>query len=252
MKTITATDIKDILARHKMWINGNPLGERADLRYANLSNADLRNANLSNADLRVADLSNANLRVADLRNANLRVADLRNADLSNANLRVADLRYADLRYANLSNANLRYADLRYADLSNADLRVADLSNANLRYAKIERNVIDMFFPICCPSDGAFIGWKKCRDGLIVKLEICDTAKRSSAWGRKCRCSAAKVLAIYDGENEREEAHSIYNDDFVYRVGEIVSVEDFDDNRLNECSSGIHFFITRKEAEDYDD
>ena len=176
MKTITETDLKNILARHKMWLNDNPRGERADLR---------------NADLSYADLS-----------------------------------YADLRYAGLS----------YADLS---------------YAKIDCNLIDKFFPICCPGDGAFIGWKKCRDGLVVKLEICDTAKRSSAWGRKCRCSAAKVLAIYDGENECTEAHSIYNNNFVYRVGEIVSVEDFDDNRLNECSSGIHFFITRKEAEDYD-
>jgi hypothetical protein len=34
--------------------------------------------------------------------------------------------------------------------------------------------------------------------------------------------------------------------------QIGRVEDaFDENRWNECSHGIHFFITRKEAEDYD-
>lgn len=29
------------------------------------------------------------------------------------------------------------------------------------------------------------------------------------------------------------------------------MDDFDENRKNECSTGIHFFITRQEAEDYD-
>ncbi|MGV7251883.1 DUF5758 domain-containing protein [Mycobacterium kansasii] len=37
--------------------------------------------------------------------------------------------------------------------------------------------------------------------------------------------------------------------FVYRVGETVRpATDFDDNRWNEHSSGIHFYITRSHAE----
>ena len=87
--------------------------------------------------------------------------------------------------------------------------------------------------------------------MIVKLEICEDAKRSSAFGRKCRCSAAKVLAIYDeDEEECAAAISINDSDFVYRVGEIVRVDNFEDDRTQECAPGIHFFITRKEAEDY--
>nr|DAE41777.1 MAG TPA: hypothetical protein [Caudoviricetes sp.] len=38
--------------------------------------------------------------------------------------------------------------------------------------------------------------------------------------------------------------------FIYKVGEIVTVDDFDDNRWNECSTGIHFFINRQEAVNY--
>jgi hypothetical protein len=34
------------------------------------------------------------------------------------------------------------------------------------------------------------------------------------------------------------------------VGETIEVKDFDDDRWNECSAGIHFFITRKEAVEY--
>ena len=36
----------------------------------------------------------------------------------------------------------------------------------------------------------------------------------------------------------------------YKVGEIAKVDDFDDDRRNECAPGIHFFITRQEAVDW--
>ena len=96
---------------------------------------------------------------------------------------------ADLYGADLSGANLYGADLRGANLYGADLRGADL-----RGAKIEDKLIAKFFPICCPEFGEFIGWKKA-NGYIVKLRIADDAKRSSAFGRKCRCSKAFVIGI---------------------------------------------------------
>ena len=167
------------------------------------------------------------------------------ADLRNADLYYADLRYADLRGADLYGADLRYADLRNADLYYADLRYADLRYADLHGAK------NLVFPIACPEKGSFIGWKKCRGDLIAELEICEDAKRSSATTRKCRCDKAKVIAITSPDGGAEEAaQSGYNPNFIYRVGDIVSVPDFDDNRWNECAPGIHFFISRQEAVDY--
>ena len=77
--------------------------------------------------------------------------------------------------------------------------------------------------------------------------------RSSATGRKCRCSKAKVVSITnpDGSNAEEtSAISGWDSKFIYSVGEIVEVKDFDTNRWNECAPGIHFFITRQEAIDY--
>ena len=144
-----------------------------------------------------------------------------------------------------------------ADLSGADLRWADLSGANLRWAdlngaKIEDIILNKFYPIACPEYGAFIGWKKAGK-KIVKLEITEDAKRCSAFSRKCRCSKAKVLAIenIDGtETDLTEIASDYNRKFIYKVGETVEVKDFDTDRRNECSTGIHFFITRQEAVDY--
>ena len=192
---------------------------------------------LSNSDLRGADL-----RCADLSYANLRRADLRCADLS-----YADLSYADLTGADLRGADLRCADLSYADLTGADLTGAVLTGAVLRGAK---NV--PFIPFVCPDFGSFIGFKKAKD-KVVALEIPEDAKRCSATTRKCRCNKAKVLGIYDVN------HNLLNDtivasnrdnNFLYIVGETVTVDNFDEDRWNECSTGIHFFINFEEAARY--
>ena len=135
------------------------------------------------------------------------------------------------------------ANLQEANLQGTDLRGADLQGAFLWGSSVE-------FPVC-PQEGAFIGWKKCKNDKLVKLLIPEDAKRSSATTRKCRCSKAKVLKIIDAKgNEIKSAESTYCKDFFYHVGETVEVPDFDTNRWNECSTGIHFFITREEAERY--
>lgn len=149
---------------------------------------------------------------------------------------------ANLSDANLSGSNLSDAYLSGADLSRANLSGAYLSGADL--CNVRHNETTEFFALQCPEEGDFIGWKKCWNDVIVKLLI--TGKRSSATSRKCRCSEAKVLEVI-GE---EEGISKKDASFVYRVGETLTIADFDEDRWNECSTGIHFFITKAEAEQY--
>ena len=236
---MTREELRDVIKSHERWLNGGD-GKRANLRGANLSDVNLSGANLSDANLRDADLSCANLSGANLSRANL----------SDANLSDANLSDTDLSYVNLSDANLSDANLIYASLSDANLRNAILSNADL--SNIIFNEGTAFYALQCPEEGSFIGYKKAH-GYIVKLEILADAKRSSATSRKCRCSAAKVLSItaVDGSEEVKEIASNRDSNFIYRVGEIVRVNNFDENRWNECSTGIHFFITRREAEQYE-
>ena len=218
-----ANKLKEILDKHLKWLLGENGGS-----WANLFGADLSGADLSGAALFGADLSGA--------------------DLSGADLSGADLSGADLSGAYLSGADLSGADLSWAYLSGAYLSGADLSGAD-----IELDLLNKFFPIACPEAGAFIGWKKCRDNTVVKLEILADAKRSSAYSRKCRCSAAKVLAIENADGTpyaENKINSQHDGDFWYTIGEIVSVENFDEDRRNECAPGIHFFITRQEAVDW--
>ena len=141
-----------------------------------------------------------------------------------------------------------------ADLRGAVLRRAVLSDADLRGAK---ELPDLPWTSIVPETGSFIGWKKVYAqgmSVIVKLEILADAKRCNATGRKCRCSAAKVLEIQKLDGTPAGLDSVVNTNYTphvtYKVGETVLPDSFDDDRWNECSHGIHFFITRQEAVDY--
>ena len=140
---------------------------------------------------------------------------------------------------------------RHAYLRDADLRGAYLGGADLRGAYLGGAKGDPYIPFACPSDGAFIGWKKV-NGKLVKLEIPEDARRCSATSQKCRCDKAKVLAITDTDG-RNPIQSIFNNSYsgvTYKVGEMVYPDRFDENRWNECSNGIHFFINKQDAINY--
>ena len=135
--------------------------------------------------------------------------------------------------ANLWGANLLGANLQGADLWGADLRRADLPNFTIL------------------PQGDLIGYKKLSDNQICKLLIPQKAKRvSSLIGRKCRAEYAKVLQIKNGRKRPKQAVGIYDKNLIYKVGEILKADSFDDDIRIECSHGIHFFITEKEAKEY--
>ena len=143
--------------------------------------------------------------------------------------------------ASLCGANLCGADLCGANLCGADLRGASLCGANLRGAQNIPPLVEAETSIV--AEGDIIGYKKLSLGVICKIKIPAGAKRGNATGRKCRAEYAIVL--------EGEGCSQYDSTFAYRVGETVRPrEPFDDNRWEECASGIHFFLTRVEAENY--
>ena len=214
MKKITEEQLKNVLDSHTKWLTKND-GKRADLTGADLTGADLTSANL-------------------------KYADLTGADLTGAYLTSANLKYADLTGADLTSANLKYADLTGAYLSDAYLD------------NVKQNESTCGLEIACPEEGEFVGYKKAH-GKIIVLQILSDARRSSATTKKCRCDKAIVLRIeeLDGTiSSAKQVSSDYNENFVYEVGKEVTEPNFDINRWNECSSGIHFFINKDIAREY--
>jgi Family of unknown function (DUF5758)/Pentapeptide repeats (8 copies) len=197
---------------------------------ANLRDANLYGANLGSADLHGADLHGANLGGANLGGANLGGANLGSADLRDANLYGASLRDADLGGANLGGANLGGANLGGADLGSAK-NISDKLNA-------ESSIL--------PDSGPFVGWKKCQNGVIVRLAVPSKAARSNATGRKCRAEFVKVLEVFGAA----QGVSSRDGKTTYIPGKIVRCDTWNPDRWVECGGGIHFFITRFEAENY--
>ena len=187
---------------------------------------------------------------ADLYGANLYGANLSRADLSGANLSGANLSGANLSGANLSRANLYGADLSRANLSGADLYGADLSGADLLKIKNAAHVLAQMR--ITPTEGAFVGWKKLNNGIIAKLVIPHDAERVNCAGsRKCRASKVFVHEMYDGDAVFTGVGIGKHDGRTqYVTGKETHPDKFDPAITVECSNGIHFFLTREEAEAY--
>ena len=76
--------------------------------------------------------------------------------------------------------------------------------------------------------------------------IGEKARRSNASGRKCRAEYVEVLEVIGAE----VGISQHDNKTEYRVGKIVRCDKWNEDRWTECSGGIHFFLTRIEAENY--
>ena len=167
-KRISDNELKLVLIKNELRLEGCPDGESPDLSDVDLSDLDLSNANLSRANLRFADLSNANLSGANFSGAELShtkfyehlfdKTDFSDAIFKKAVFRNADLRNADFSGVNFSNANLRSANLSGADLSGANLRSADLSGADLSGAKGLINDIDYLAENFEKTNEGYIGY----------------------------------------------------------------------------------------------
>ena len=199
------------------------LRTRYTLEKATQARANLAGANLARAILAGANLEGANLAGAILAGANLARANLAGANLARANLAGAKLADANLADANLADTNLAGANL-------AGAKNSDLAIANTRIL----------------PDGDLIGWKKCNEGVIVKLRIPADAKRSHAFGRKCRAEFVDVIEVIGAE----VGISKYDGKTQYIAGQRVRPDSFCENWQDECSNGIHFYITRLEAENH--
>ena len=227
MNEVEDRTVAQILEQHAKWVHEEDGGRQLiwnDLTVkesANLAGANLAGANLAGANLYGANLAGANLSGATLDGANLDGANLDGANLYGATLAGATLAGATLAGANLYGANLYGATLAGA--------TGILDNV------IQRRRI-------CP-DGEFIGYKKLANGTIATLRVpADVQRVGGVVGRKCR---AEYVEVINGSGL-----SRYNGATKYEPGTVVRPDSFDPDPLVECGHGIHFFITRYEAEEF--
>lgn len=201
--------------------------------------------NDKNLDLSGLDFSWCEFLNLDLRNCSFEKSILRNTkfvdcDLSGANLSGTDLFGADLRGCNLSNSNCDGTDFTASILIGANLEGLIHTDKT------------KFFRQYCPETGYFFGYKKCFNDRMVKLLIPKDAKRCSATTNACRCDKAKVVEITspDKKISYKEANSFVDENFIYRLGEFCYADSYHEDRWQDSSNGIHFWMTFEEALGY--
>lgn len=201
-------------------------------------------------DLSGEDLSYMDFTLSSFQNTVLNGVNFENSIVENA---LFD--GCPMKGANLKNARMVTASFRYCDMRECNIEGADLFGAVLEFAKLDgiiSNDDTKWFRLHCPETGAFLAYKKCVNDRMVQLLVPADAKRTSATLRSCRCNKAKVLTIksFDFKENFDEAWSLVDENFVYKRGEWVEVKDFNEDRWQDSTTGIHFWMTRAEAEAY--
>ena len=242
-----------------------------DLRFLNfpvIENAYFEDMILKNICLKGVRFINCKFENCMISDSNLTSTEFISVVFENVCFSGNDMRLAGYFNSQLKSVHIKRCimfDNQFTETSFEDVLIynSNLDNSNVEESNFDniRLIENSGTLLNCPEEGSFIGFKGLcgEDGrslLICKLEIPMDAKRSSAFSRKCRCSKAKVLEILAMDNEYnftipvEKAFSLYISGFKYKVGEMVYPDNFDVDRWNECSNGIHFFMTKQEAIDY--
>ena len=233
MKKITEAELIDAM-------KARDAGEYPDLREREFKNMDLTGWDLHHMDFSLSSFQNVKLEHVNFENSSVENAlfdgnSLYGANFQNADMKTAAFRECDMRTCNIKGANLYGAVLEHAKLDD-----------------IQSDEATQWFRMCCPETGPILGYKKCVNDRVVQLLIPADAKRTSATLPSCRCNKAKVLTIknFDETEEFEEAWSLVDENFVYRKGQWVEVKDFNEDRWMDSTTGIHFWMDRKQALGY--
>lgn len=258
----TQADVNEYVKKHEEWVRTGGDGftipcEFVGVKFNNiwfdeklLNGSVFTRCELLHCCFDGSDLSSASFAGSRIVDCSFRVAKLTGVEFSSAKVYDSDFSGARLRYASCLGTEFEWCNFREADFVNAKLSTAKFD----RYCRFS-SATTGYWPVC-PSTGSFTAYKKAYsvwgESLIVTLLIPASARRSSATTRKCRADKAVVLDIRGlRTNEQHKiAVSHFDNKFEYKLGETVSVPDFNPDRWEECAEGIHFFITREEAEIY--
>ena len=252
--------------------------ERAVAENVKLHGLVLVNADLDNLDLSGMNALGSVFILCRMHNCTLRCSYLQQSRFINTAILDSDwsgtcLIGAVFHYSSLSNVNLSDTVTNHLYVIATPITQSTLKNIkgfDMIYgisalnAPGYGNIIDdsLYYPLTCPSDGAFTGWTKIyTDGdgsvdkpgtALVKLQIPEDAKRVSRAGcsRICCCDKAMVLDIIDldsGEHLHTAEHNTMTRNTVYTVGEMLYPDSYDSDRWLVWADGIHVFINRQDA-----
>lgn len=236
---------------------------RCNMRDAVFDGASMLRAEMEDCVLDGAKFAKAGLVSSVISGCSAVGADFSHAVMPCSSVLSTKFRSSVFHKANACSAVMQWNDFSRSDMSGACMSyslldtctfdMSDMSGFKAWHSTVDDCEFDavrgLRLPVVCPEGYVTDAWKRCGD-YIVHLRIPEDARVISVFGPQCRCDKAEVVDIelpQGGSAGVKAVSSGYRDDFVYRVGEAVSVDDFDENRWSDCTSGIHFYMSRMTA-----
>ena len=259
-------ELNEKLKLHMRWLERESDGVRLRLTDTRLTgNIDLRGAQLQHSVLhnvrgRGVKLIGANLSHIYMRGCWFRQTDMTGARLSHAHLYTVVLDNVILNKVRMDGTRFNNCRIVAHDMDGVRTSHETVfRDTSVRTTPLDANT---YSELACatrlvPSSGDVIGWKRCQSTIpddycfIVKLRIPSDARRSNGFQRQCRAEYADVLEITPYGRVAPEsgarACSLYDPTLIYEVGKRVTASGWDTNRFNDCTAGIHFYLTQAEA-----
>lgn len=170
----------------------------------------------------------------------------------------------DTRFENIDMNNVSFDDTTLNDVVFLDVYLTDVDFAKavftnkirfhriiVKNIKFNENFVKNKFEKIEGIGEEIIGWKKCRDGKIVKLLIPDNSPRVQVFGDEMmRAEFVKVLDVEGDTNQAESFYEIDGKPVLYKKDEIVVSHNYDGNPFNQDSGGIYFLLNRYKVESY--
>ena len=131
---LSEEEIAGIIEEHRIWLENEFRGKRADFSYTDLEGYDFHGKDLSKADF-----TGANIIGTDFSGTILKEAVMNNVIGVNVNLSGADLSQAELRNAHITHSNLEQINLTHADITGSTMWDNNMKNAELKAACFVRS-----------------------------------------------------------------------------------------------------------------
>lgn len=241
-----------------------------------LSNASFMHLNIRHIyDLNSKEIHNSNFEYCSIIHCDVYDVVFTNCIFTNTTFYMSSIASSKFNKCVFSHCDFKMTNMNYVTLS-ADSSVTEciahcskFEHATMTFDQRKNIRMSQCIRTHSPNDNEYtfgkiltqplIGYKKAivvshsfRIGVLIKLEIPKGAIVFQPNYYKCRTNTAKVLRITNlGETaDYEKACSWYDSKFMYHVGETIACNDFNLNNTRECAEGIHFFLDKESALNY--
>ena len=265
--------LQKILKENELWVQSKgEKGKEAKLQNTDFSRMKILDIDLSNIDISNSSFNKMIIQNIKINNVKMEQCSFKGTKFNNIYFNNVKASFSNFSTTDMNNIHINESEFdntifynvmidklktNYTDFYSAEFIDSKIKHSHMINTMLENTVMknlnnDAFPEICPPIGRSFIGYKKVKDKILT-LEILKDSKRVSLIYDNCRCNKAKVIKIeeMDGSTSNiTEIASDYNMHFIYKLNQVVQSPTFNENRFDEFTDGIHFYMSKNQAKNF--